>query len=249
MGTVTNCGTVGAGCHGTGTTTAVTITVDSGSVATTRYKPGVSYTIKIHGTNSSSLNKFGFQFSSVSGTGTSQVQAGTPSGFPTNVASDPLGSLSIVEHSAALSATSPGVYDVSFTWKAPPTAVGNITLYCTLNAVNGNSTADGADISGNVSVTLTPVNTLSTVEVANDASVKAFPNPVVNSLHLQLDNAQEGTYAVHVTDINGRTVASENIAVSGASQVATINTSNWASGSYIVTVEKDDYKKVLQVVK
>ena len=244
-GTSTTCGA--AGCHGTGTGPTVTITVDSGTTLTpvTHYKPGMAYTIKIHGAGSTNP-KFGFQFASVSGTGTSQVQAGTASGLPTNVAIHTPSTLSFVEQTATLTGTSAGVYDVSFTWTAPTPAVGPITLYCTLNAVNGNASEDNADVSGNTSVTLAPVVSTSVPNVTGNIGVTAFPNPVVNTLNLQLDNA--GNYAVEVFNLNGKVIARENITVSGGNQAA-INTSNWAKGTYMVSVAKDGDRKVIAVVK
>jgi hypothetical protein len=246
----TNCGTVGSGCHGTGTSTVVSIEVDStGGVPTTHYKPGNVYTVKIHGTNSSSLPKFGFQYAVVSGTGASQVQAGTSSGFPTGVTTHSLSSLSFVEHTSARTATSAGVYDVSFTWTAPSSLVGNITMYCTLNAVNASTSADAADISGNTSVVLTPVVTPSSVsEVSSGFGITAFPNPVSNVLHLQTGNVQAGDYSLYVFDMSGRIISAEIITVNGTIQQS-INTSAWAPGLYQVVIENAAQRQVIPVVK
>ena len=247
LASATTCG--GSGCHGTGASTTVTITVDSGASMTpvTRYVPGHAYTVKIHGTNTSSLAKFGFEFAVVSGTGASQVQAGTCSGFPTNVTSDAWTGLNFVEHMASLPATSAGVYDASFTWTAPA-AVGNITMYCTLNAVNGNTSADASDISGNTSVVLTVESPLGVSAVAQNLNVVAFPNPVVNNLNLQFGNAEAGYYTVSVFDLNGRMVHNEAFSVNG-SAVATINASNWLPGYYQVAISNGAAQQVIPVVK
>ncbi len=239
-----NCG--GGGCHGTGTSTVVTITVDSGTTTTTttHYKPGHSYTIKIHGTNSSSLPKFGFEFAAVQGSGATQSQAGTfaPVTSPIFADSGP-GGLTYIEHGSAISGTSAGVYDASFVWNAPTTNVGNVTLYCTLNAVNGNGLEDNADISGNTSVILTPIVTTSVTEFANALAITAYPNPTVNSLNLQMVNA--GAYSIHVFDLNGRTIANETVNGTGAS----LNTGNWAPGLYQVVVENGGSRQIIPVVK
>jgi type IX secretion system substrate protein len=254
QGSTTTCGTVGAGCHGgTGAATTVTITVDSATThPVTHYVPGQTYTINITGTNSSSYAKFGFEFSSVSGTGVSQIQAGTPvtSSLPTHVFADALSGLTIVEHGAALTAAVPGNYTISFQWTAPTTGVGNITLYATLNAVNGNAVADAADVSANTSVVLGQEAKPTSVATANSSvNVSAFPNPVSNVLNLKMDNAETGTYSIKAFSVDARCVAAENISVNGNSQTATINTSNWTPGMYMVDVEKDGVRKVVQVVK
>ena len=253
QGTTTSCGTVGAGCHGgTGSATTVTITVDSAStsVPVTHYVPGFTYTIKIHGTNSSSNPKFGFQFTSVKGTGVSQTQAGTCSGFPAQVAITPLSGLSIVEQTAAITATTAGVYDESFTWIAPSTGAGNITLYCTLNAVNGNALADGGDICNNTSVVLAQEADLSVASgISNATEIKAFPNPATDNLNLQFANAVAGNYAVLVYDLNGKCIASSSVEVSATSQTANVNTAGWMPGFYQLVVAKDGNNRVIPVVK
>lgn len=245
----TNCST--GGCHGAGAGPTVTITVDSGTTSTpvTHYKPGMAYTVKLHGAGSTNT-KFGFQFASVSGTGTAQVQAGTASGLPTNVASHTFSSLNFIEQTSTLAATSAGVYDVSFTWTAPATAVGNITLYCTINSVNGDNNENAADVSGNTSVVLTPTgSTTAVASLPADMSIKAFPNPSINNVTLQLNNAQAGNYDVEVFNLGGKVIATEHITVNGSSQSTGINTANWASGTYMISVEKDGARNVIPVVK
>jgi len=247
---LTNCG--GSGCHGTGTSTTVTLEVDTATTTTavTAYTPGKLYTIKIHGTNTSSLPKFGFQFASVKGTGTSQTQAGTASSLPTNVASHASSGLNFIEHTAILPGTSAGVYDISFQWTAPAVGTGNVNLYCTLNAVDGFDNANAADISGNVFVVLTERTVSSSVgNISNNADVIAFPNPLTTNLNVQLNNAEPGAYSLQVFDINGRRIDNENIIIAGTTQTAKINTSNWPLGVYNVVLQRDSFRKTVSVVK
>lgn len=248
-GALTSCG--GAGCHGTGTATSVTITVDSAGVPVTKYSPGKTYTVKIAGTNSSSLPKFGFQFVAVSGTGTAQAQAGTYSVLPSGTMSHSLSSLNYVEQMGAMTAATPGTYNVQFDWTAPTSSsLGDITLYCTLNAVNGTGAADASDISGNVSkvmkMNMVPSSVATTIAAME---VKAFPNPATNNMNLQLTNAQAGTYSVQVFSLGGKLVANETVTVTGANNTLSLNTGNWAAGTYMVSVENNGSRKVIPVVK
>lgn len=248
-GTPTSCGS--GSCHGTTAGPTVTITVDSltTSTAVTHYVPGKLYTIKIHGAGSSN-SWFGFEFASVSGTGTSQAQAGTASSFPANVGADVFSGLSLVEQHLALAATSAGVYDVSFQWTAPTVGVGNITLYCTLNSVNHDGNQNAADVSGNVSVVLGQEAAPTAVaSVAENMSINAYPNPAINSLNLQFDNTQPGTYTLQVFNLNGKCVATDNVEVNGMNSIKNINTANWVPGMYQVVVAKDGINKVIPVVK
>jgi hypothetical protein len=248
----TTCGTVGTGCHGgTGSATTVTITVDSNGNAVTHYVAGKTYTINIAGTNSSNNPKFGFEFASVSGTGSSQVQAGTASGFPANVGSDLLTGLNFVEHHTDLAATSPGVYNVSFQWTAPAAGTGTVTLYCTLNAVTGITTSPEAqDISNNISIMLTEVAAGTAVNtIPSNVGITAYPNPVSAQLNLKMDNANVGTYTMNVFDLGGKRIMSENVEVSSTSFVKAINTSNWVPGFYSIQLMKDGTQRTIPVVK
>ncbi len=247
---VTNCNA--GGCHSSAAGTTVTIEVDTATTSTpvTSYAPGKLYTIKIHGTNTGALPKFGFQFASVKGTGSGQTQAGVASSLPANVASHSFSALNFIEHSAPLTAATAGTYDVSFQWTAPAAGTGNVSLYCTLNAVNGNGNEDAGDQAGNVSVVLTeqlPPTGVSTVR--NEAMVTAYPNPATTDLTITMAGASNGNYALNVYDLNGKTIAQQTVSVNDALLEAKLNTSAWATGMYVVVLQKDGVSSVVRVVK
>ena len=251
---LTTCG--GGGCHGgTNAATTVTITVDSGTTTTpvTKYVAGQLYTIKIAGTNSNSNPKFGFEFASVSGTGASQVQAGTAvaSSLPAYVYSDALSGINIIEHGAALTATTAGVYNVSFQWTAPAAGTGNVTLYCTLNAVNGINGADAGDMSNNTSVVLSEETVPNSVSsISANTAIKAYPNPFSSQFKLQMNNADAGTYTVKVYDLGGRTLFNEAVEVNGGNVETNISTANWAPGFYgIQVINKNGAQRIIPVIK
>lgn len=241
----TNCST--GGCHGSAATTSVAIVVDSSGTPVTKYKPLKTYTIKISGGNTASLTKFGFQYTVVSGTGTAQVPAGSCSGFSGSIANHVFSGLNIVEQTATLSPLSAGT---SFQWTAPAAGTGNVTMYCTLNAVDGNGNDGSPDASANTSVVLTELPaTTAVASLPADMSIKAFPNPAINNVTLQLNNAQTGNYNVEVFNLGGKVIATEHITVNSSSQSTGINTANWASGTYMISVEKDGARNVIPVVK
>ncbi len=239
-GSTANCST--GGCHGSGTGTTVAVSVMTGTTTVTQYVPGTAYTVKIHGTHATHT-KFGFQFVGVSGTGSSQVNAGTASGLPSGVANRTASGLTITEHTSTRTGSSASALDVQFTWTAPATSVGAIYMYCTLNAVDGSTSDNSADVAANTVYTLTP-STLAVTEVAASFTVSAFPNPVMNTLHLQTE--QPGKYNVNVYDLNGRNIASEQMDING---VGSINAGNWAVGLYHLVIQKDDKMQVIPVVK
>lgn len=234
---------VDAGCHGGGSgAPTLNIRVDTaGGVQVTKYTPGKTYTVTVTGSHAS-LTKFGFQYTAVTGTGSAQANAGTLSGFPSQTAQHTIasaGGLKVVEHTSPIS----GPLSKSFTWAAPTTAAGNVTMYLTVNAVNGDGNTPG-DISGNMNVVLAQYPIASGVaDVANDISITAFPNPTTDVLHIQAENLL-GAYTVQAYDFMGRAVL--NTTVNGT---ASISTANWAAGVYNVVVTGQSGHKAIQVVK
>lgn len=249
---IVTCGTLGAGCHGgTSSATSVTITVDSSAIPVTQYVGGQTYTVNITGTNTSNLPKFGFQYAVVSGNGPTQVQAGSNSYFPTNVTIHTFNNLHFVEHSSPLSISQNNTYDVSFQWTAPAAGTGTVTMYCTLNAVNGNDVADAEDQSNNTNVTLGE-ETISPSAVSNVLSsmeIKAYPNPATGNFNLQLGNANTGNYVLAIYDVTGRIINTEQVVVNSTNYTKTIDTHSWTPGMYQIAIVKDGNQRVVTVVK
>ncbi|MBX2907505.1 MAG: T9SS type A sorting domain-containing protein [Taibaiella sp.] len=247
-GSTANCST--SGCHGTTSGVSARIWIDSAGTPVTQYTAGKTYNIKVVGQHAS-LTKWGFQFAAVSGTGSAQVQAGTFSGVSLPIANHTLSGLNIIEQSSVITAVSPAdTFVKSFTWTAPASGVGNITLYLTVNAVNGNGSDDAGDGSANITKTLTlytpPSSAVGTVNT--DLTVTAYPNPVSgSSLNLRLGN-NYGTYSISVYDVTGRLVSSESIS-STVNGNATISTANWTPGLYKVAVANENSSQVISVVK
>ncbi len=238
-----NC--AGGGCHGAiSAATTAAIRVDSaGGVQVTKYVAGMTYTVTVTGSHTS-LNSFGFQYAAVSGTGATQAQAGTFTALPTSVVSHSLSSLNIIEQSSTIA----GPLSKSFSWTAPATGVGNITMYLTVNAVDGSGGPNSADVGANVTKVLTQYTPTSVPVVTNSVAVTAFPNPVIGQLNVQVGNIT-GAYTVAVYDITGRSVANTSVEAGNVAATTSFNTANWAPGAYMVVVESEGNRTVQQVVK
>ena len=231
----------GGGCHGSAATGTITVALelDSAGVATTHYRPGKTYTIKITGTNGT-----GTTTESDAGTWSSSVPASTHVQAPGTYTQ-----LTVAEHSSAISVSGTS-FTQSFTWTAPTSNVGSISFWGAANFVNGNTNADAGDKwnTNHIQIDIWP-STLSVADISSEFTVNAFPNPATTNLNLQLANAQPGTYTVQVFSMNGSLVAAQNMEVNSASQPTNINTSNWATGLYNVVIEKDGSRKSLMVVR
>ncbi|OJW82358.1 MAG: hypothetical protein BGO69_17375 [Bacteroidetes bacterium 46-16] len=249
----TNCG--GGGCHGgNSANTVVTITVDSaGSIPVTSYVPGMSYTIVINGSNTSSLPNFGFQFAAVQGTGAGQSNAGTfgtplPAGVRHTTQAQS-GILDFIENKQSIISATAGTYSVSFPWTAPAPGTGNVTMYCTLNAVDGNGSENNADKSGNTSLVLTEQVPTAVTNAVKAIEVKAYPNPVVNELAVDVKNAEQGIYHLSVIDMNGRKMENMMVNVDNSNYHISLNTSAWARGTYFMHIANGKDMQVIPVVK
>jgi len=250
----------GSGCHSTSATSSITATLelDSAGIATTHYKGGTTYTIKLTGNNASgnTLPRYGFQITCMKGTTTAATvsSAGTfaTTGLPASTHIVPPGTytqLTVAEHDAPIAQTGTS-FTETFTWTAPVSGTGNISFWGAANFVNFNGSADPGDIWNTTSIDISEWPTVNAVAIVNNNSkIKAFPNPVTNILNLQLTDAQAGTYNVQAFDITGNCASNENIEINGINQVANLNTSNWAPGVYQVIVTKEGKSMTTSIVK
>lgn len=239
-GGTSNCG--GGGCHGgESATVTANIRVDSvGGVEVTKYVAGMTYTVTVTGSHAT-LSHFGFQFAAVSGTGT--TQAGTFGTAPAQVANRTVSGINIMEQTTKIV----GPLSKQFTWTAPATGVGTISMHLTVNGVNNDGGATSSDLSHHVSKTFTQYIPASVTNVANKVTVAAFPNPATNNLNIQVGNAHSN-YSLQVYDVAGRSIMNSQIVANGTG-VTNINTSGWASGIYQVVVADESSREVIQVVK
>ena len=255
----TGCFYGGSGCHSTTPTSTISVVVEldsAGGVPTTHYKGGLTYTVKITGTDASgTLPKYGFQLAASKGTASAATvaDAGTwaTTGLPasTHVASPSAGTqLTIPEQSTALT-VSGGTFTQSFTWTAPTTGTGTISLWGVTNFVNGDGSAGVADKWNTTHDTINEWSTVSVPSIVNNMDVNVYPNPVVNTLNIALNNVQAGNYTLQAFDLNGKMVANQTIVVHGANHIASINTNNWVSGLYQVVIANGNNRKITTVSK
>jgi hypothetical protein len=121
-------------CHNGSTTTTKIDSVILRDVANlekmVKYSPSTPYIITIYGSNSGSLNRFGFQMSH-----------GGKGSF-SNPSADCQLSGNIWEHKQKISGTS-GKFQVSARWNAPVKGTGTVTLEAYLNAVDNDNSTSG----------------------------------------------------------------------------------------------------------
>ncbi len=254
----------GCSCHGSSATTGISVALelDSMGIATTHYKRGMTYKVKITGTNNTTTNlpKFGFQIASIVGTSTlvTPVNAGTwsttlPTGTRYTPATATYFVTNMVEQSMALTATTGtgGIgttYIDSFSWTAPAAGTGSISFWGVVNAVNGTGST-GGDSWNTTHINIDEWSSVGVKNVENNINVNVYPNPVINVLNINMQDAIPGNYSVDVYDMNGRLIATDIMENNSANTLKSLNTTNWIPGLYQVLISKDGISKVISVTK
>jgi hypothetical protein len=247
QGTVASC--AGSGCHGannSNTTINVSLTdTATNQIVLNNYVPGQTYECSVFGVNGS-MPKYGLQLSAVRDSGAAEVQAGSFSNMPADVAVKQSGDLFIVEHTDKLPVT--GFYSTTFLWTAPAdTTIDTITFYAIVNAVNNDNSPLG-DQPNNVVRSYARNTTTSVAQLNADIKINAYPNPMTDKLNISLENADNGVYSISVFDMHSKVVATQTANVN-KSFTTSVNASSWAAGMYHVQLKKGDAQRTIAVVK
>ncbi len=263
LGNPKGCGT---NCHGTTATTGISVTIEldsAGGVPTTHYTGGKKYTVKLSGKNNTAniLPKFGLQLGAIKGAValTTPVNAGTwntPWPASTHFATPQAGNfvVGVCEHTGAITATTGTggngtTYVASFSWTAPTSGTGTISIWGAINAVDFDGKETSSDKWNTNNIVIAEWTATEVTSLSENAEVKAFPNPVSDNLNLQLNNLQEGIYSLSVFDISGKKISVQKIDVVESSRTENISAINWPQGIYHILIEKGDFRKHISVVK
>lgn len=119
-----------------------------------------------------------------------------------------------------------------------PTTGGNATGMINLRDADGTVIMNWIDYGYGADVPFKVTQEVSGIEEASAIGMEVFPNPATENVNVKFD-AKGGDYAVTITDLSGRAVATESIAnATGAQQVA-MPLAGLASGNYLITVSTE----------
>lgn len=208
------------------------------------YVPGETYPVKIR-ISKAGIERFGFQVtvlksSDNSYAGTLVATDATRTQLQNGVAPNTTRKY-ITHKSAGAAATSTGVNEWTFDWKAPATNIGNIKFYYATNATNKNNQNTGDQVF------------LSTFEIKpkvstgiEEKSTEAFFNAYYSSWSKQLivsyDNVPAGRARIELRNMEGQLIQTDEVNNSGKSaQNMEVNiNSTLAKGIYLVTYRVDN---------
>lgn len=206
-------GAVGCGgCHSSSALITVSVELDSAGTVVTSYKPGMTYKLRIKGTNTSTstLPNFGLQLSAVTGTGSASVNAGTLTAITsTTTILTGAGSIKYLSHNSRIPATTGTgttgtTYVAEATWVAPAAGAGTVKAFGVINAIDGGGN-DNNDKWNSANASFTEqVATTGVAEVVADKYV-VYPNPASGIIKV---TGYEGR--MQLIDMQGRAVAAGN---------------------------------------
>lgn len=126
-----------------------------------------------------------------------------------------------------------GKNEWNYSWTAPSTDVGNITLYISGLAANHNHATTG-DKTYTQQITLTPqlANGISEVESPNQISFA--PNPANNELNVFIDNNNSESAEIKIFDVSGKIISETKLE---NQRYILLNTSAFCNGIYFMQTE------------
>ncbi|KAA3637973.1 MAG: T9SS C-terminal target domain-containing protein [Bacteroidetes bacterium] len=221
-----------AACHNNGSfNPGLTIELLEDGNAVAEYVPGQTYTLRYTvEANAGSPNKYGVQ--SVVLTTSDDANAGTFGDAPSGTRVAPIDDRSYFEHSTG---SNDNTFEIE--WTAPEEELGDITIYASGIAANGNGTNGGDN---GTAATLTVAQTInvssSSLPELLPIDVTIFPNPVKNVLNLELKSSIQGTYQMDILDIQGTVLASSQIALDFETNRISENVNHLSPGIYLVRI-------------
>jgi len=216
------------GCHVSGAfDPSISIKLLEAGNQVTQYQAGKTYTLQVSLTAGNGVpDRYGFQAVALDA---SDAQAGAWGTLGAGQHTVTLSSRSYAEHSAPSASN-----EFELEWVAPGAGSGAVTFYSAGNATNNNGSSAG-DGEANSALVIEE-ETLNSVLTPNreKASLKVLPNPVQETLNLQIKSLVSGQYNIKIIDAMGRVASSTPTNVQLGQQIASVDVNDLTPGLYIV---------------
>jgi Secretion system C-terminal sorting domain/Reeler domain len=220
------------------------ITITSSNLTNWEYTPGQTYNLTVTVSETGkSLFGLGVEALQSSGANGGTLNAGTGTSIKTATVSG--NSRRNVVHNLN-AGTGTGSHAFSFTWAAPTSNIGNVTLYTAGIAANGNG-SDTGDHVYKTSQVVTPAASTGIQEEVIANSWKAVVLRDQNQLNIAGGSSVAGKMNVQVFNLQGQVVWTEqNIQVPAGSIAHWMDISNLSSEMYIIQVTVNGQKVLSQ---
>ena len=124
------------------------------------------------------------------------------------------------------------------TYKIWVEIAGKVTTPITITLDANNSTSSDNDFI-ETNGTVTPKAT-SIENTISNSDINLYPNPVQNTLNIDINITNTGVYTFNIFSITGQMISAEQINISSGSNLIKLNTNNLNSGSYILVISNDN---------
>ena len=222
-----------SGCH-TGTTTNTgggSLTIDIPGMTNWQYVPGQTYTVNATVAETGrSLFGLGFEILKSNGDNAGTLAAGSGNQIKTKSVSGFTRKNIVHTLNGGASANS---HTFTFTWTAPATDVGDVTIYFAGNAANSNN-----DESGDHIYTTSQVLSVAPVgieEVLDLIDLNVYPNPFVENIRIDYALQSSGWLKADLYDVNGRLIRTLSNSNQGAgNHTISEDVSGLSKGQYVL---------------
>lgn len=217
-----------------GTMSTIEVLDDQGN-AITEYSPGEVYQVRLTiSTTMGNPGGYGFQIVSLLDSDNSDVAAWSNPGTDVQIMTASNTGRSYAEHTQR---SSNNIFTVD--WTAPAVNSGSLTFYASGMAVNGNGMFSGDDPS-NTTLSLTEGVVSSNKEIEATTSLLISPNPVQNSINLEIETKEAAIYQVEILDFSGRVLEAKVLNLEAGKQQVQYDAQSLESGFYILRLSSEN---------
>jgi hypothetical protein len=223
------------GCHTGSTDNSMggSVTLTSTDLVNWEYTPGQTYTLTATVTQQGrSLFGMGLEALLPSGANAGTLTPGTGTTIKTATISG--NSRNNIVHNMNAGATA-NAHSFTFTWTAPATDVGPITMYFAGNATNNNGAKTG-DYIYNASQVVTPAGVGISEEVSSTFTFSFYPNPTTENITVNYSLEESAKVQCVIYDLTGKKVQTETATRFPGAQQQSIDVNNLQAGTYLLSL-------------
>jgi len=230
-----------------------------GSIASTSadmtswvYTPGTTYNMTVT-VSKTAVTLFGVDVEILDSTGANAGTINVTDAAKTQTSNVTVGgkSRTNLTHKSGGGVSSTGSTSFNFSWTAPASSVGNVTMYYSGIAANANRANSGDYVYTGAQI-FTPSAAVPTgvTEIAAFHGLTIFPQPIVNTMTVSFYSAIAEQTEGFVYDVNGRLVATlfSTTSTVGENKLTIDKPSNVTSGLYLLQLKVGNTTRTSKIV-
>lgn len=216
------------------------------------YTPGTTYNLTVT-VSKTAVTLFGVNVEILDSTGANAGTINVTDAAKTQTSNVTIGGKTRTDltHKTGGGSSSTGAATFNFSWTAPTSSLGNVTMYYSGIAANFNNKDDGDYVyTGSQVFAPSAVVPTGLTEIAAFHGLTIFPQPIVNSMTISFYSAIAEQTAGFIYDTNGRLVATLAATTSsvGENNLTIDKPSNLTSGLYLLQLKVGNTTRASKIV-